>query len=201
MKPHTQPDGQTRHRKQRIGWLSSTGLRRCLFYKPLAILMSILMLPAVSWMEGGAAGLLAFQSGGPIISGCSADSTSKSIIRKYCVNGVDYGPDLVQLESDAVSAYLAFHALPATDAHLIYDTGRADLRDGVRGWIMSNLDGIIKLDPSKRNPHEQNLYKWLQALVQQNEITEYTEALNNFKKFQSDPCHYTLDPDQIGRAH
>src|SRR5262249_41100402 len=41
----------------------------------------------------------------------------------------------------------------------------------------------------------QNLYKWLQALVQQNEITEYTEALNNFKSFQSDPCHYTLDPD------
>jgi len=39
-----------------------TGLRRCLFYKPLAILMSILLLPAVPSMEGGGAGLLAFQT-------------------------------------------------------------------------------------------------------------------------------------------
>src|SRR5262249_23774765 len=81
------------------------------------------------------------------------------------------------------------------DAHLVYDTGRSDLRDAVRRYMMILLHNIILKDASRRTPHERNLYNWLQALVQQNEITEYTQALNNFKSFQSDPCHYTLDPD------
>src|SRR5262245_45677852 len=150
-------DTQTRNRRRRIGWLSLTGLRRCLFYKPLAILMSILLLPAVPRMEGGGARLLAFQSGAPSDSGCVADVNSKSIIRKYCVNGVPYGPDLVQLESDAVSLYLAVHNLPAADAHLVYDTGRSDLRDEARGFMMVILEAVIHKDASSRTPHEQNL--------------------------------------------
>src|SRR5262249_12547637 len=185
----THIDTQTRNRRRRIGWLSLTGLRRCLFYKPLAILMSILMLPAVSWMEGGGAGLLAFQSGGPIISGRSADTTSKSIIRKYCVNGVDYGPDLVQLEKDAVDSYLAYHGpLPPSDAHVIYELGRSDLRSAIRANMLAILLGIINKAPTSRTDHEQNLYNRLSTIVQQNEIALYTNAINEFRRWQSDPC-------------
>src|SRR5262245_47676096 len=154
-------DAQTRNRRRRIGWLSLTGLRRCLFYKPLAILMSLLLLPAVSWMEGGGAGLLAFQSGGPSDSGCFADTTSKSIIRKYCVNDVPYGPDLVQLEADAVNMYLAEHGLPPSEAHVIYDLGRSDLRSAIRANMLAILLGIIHKAPPSRTDHEQNLYNWL----------------------------------------
>jgi hypothetical protein len=171
-----------------------TGLRRSLFYQPLAILMSILLLPVVSWMEGGGAGPRAFQSAAQTISGCDADVSSKSIIRKYCVNGVPYGPDLVQLETDAVNVYLAGHGLPASDAHVIYDLGRSDLRSAIRGNMFVILRGIIGKPATSRTDHEKQLYNWFSAIVQQNEIALYTTAVNEFHRWQSDPCHFTLDP-------
>src|SRR6185437_13107914 len=117
--------------------LGISRLRRSLIYQPLAILMSILLLPAISWMDGGDAGPRPFQAAAQIISGCDADPSSTSIIRKYCVTTesgetFDYHTDLIQLENDAVSAYLAEHGLPPSDAHLIYGLGRSDLRSAVR---------------------------------------------------------------------
>jgi len=98
------------------------------------------------------------------------------------------------LESDAVNAYLGLHNLPATDAHIIYDYSRADLRNAIRGMMFDALLGIIETPASQRTPHQQSLYNWLQSLVQQNEIAEYTLAINQFNAWQNDPCTFTLDP-------
>src|SRR5580692_811865 len=99
--------------------LTVSGLRRWLIYQPLAILLAILVLPDVSWME---------RAGGPfqahaqiVLAGCAA--TSNSIIQNYCPNGISYFNDLVQLESDAVNAYVGFHGIPVTDAYVIYTYG------------------------------------------------------------------------------
>jgi hypothetical protein len=170
-------------------------LRRLVIYKPLAALLAILLAPAVSWMEsGGGDAAQPFQARAQIaVQGCAA--TGNSIIQSYCGNGTGiYYNDLVQLESDAVTAYLATHGLPASNAPLIYQYGRGDLRDAIRGEMMTLLKAIILEPPSQRTAHEQNLYNWLQGLVQQNEIAEYTAALNNFNSFLSDPCHFTLEP-------
>jgi hypothetical protein len=105
-----------------------------------------------------------------------------------------YDPDLTQLESDAVNAYLAAHNLPAADGHIVYDYGRADLRDAIRGNMLSILLGIIQKAPSSRTQHEQNLYNWLQGLVQGNEVDLYTAAISQYQAWQRDPCHFTLDP-------
>jgi hypothetical protein len=175
-------------------------LRRSLIYQPLAILMSILLLPAISWMDGGDAGPRPFQAAAQIISGCDADPSSTSIIRKYCVTTAsgetfDYHTDLIQLENDAVSAYLAEHGLPPSDAHLIYDLGRSDLRSAVRANMLVILESIINKAPADRaQPHEQNLYNWLSTVAQNNEIALYTNAINEFDRWQSDPCLFTLDP-------
>jgi hypothetical protein len=168
-------------------------LPRMLIYKPLAVLLAILLAPAVSWMEsGGGNQPRPFQARAQQIQGCAA--TGNSIIQNYCTNSSVYYNDLVQLESDAVTAYLATHSLPAGDATLIYQYGRGDLRDSIRGEMMTLLKAIILEPASQRTPHEQSLYNWLQTLVQQNEIAEYTAALNNFNSFLSDPCTFPLEP-------
>ena len=181
-------------------------IRQSLIFQPLAAFLAVLLAPWLSWFQGMAGVPLggsarAFQASAQIIiSGCGP-SVPNSIIQNACPldqtgNPITtYVTDLRQLESDAVNAYLGLHSIPATDAHLIYDAGREDLRYEVRGVMMNLLKAAILKSAPDRTTHEQNLYKWLQTLVQQNEINEYTQALSNFNSFKTDPCHYSLDPD------
>jgi hypothetical protein len=180
--------------------LSAARMRKRGFCRPLAVLMVLFMLPAGSSAAG-------FSHGAPPppptvaaqqIGGCDADPTSPSIIRQYCVNGTPYVSDLTQLESDAVSMYLAENGLSASDAHVVYDYGRTDLRSAVRANMLILLQRIFQMPAAVRasqgHEHEQNLYNWFAALVQQNEIALYTQALNQFNTWQADPCRFTLDP-------
>ena len=185
--------------KRILPWLTVINLRRSLIHKPLAVLMSILLLPALTWMESGGAGARPFQARAEGVQGCA--STTNSIIQSYCANGVVYYNDLVQLESDSVSAYLALHNMPQSDSQLIYSAGRTDLRTAVRAVMLSSLLGIIQMAPAAatcgppncRSTHQQNLFNWLQALVQTNEMTMYTNAINQFQTWEADPCTFALD--------
>ena len=126
----------------------------------------------------------------------AAQTTSLSSTSRIFQNCL--GPicaDLFQLENDAVNTYLALHELPATDAQIIYNYGRADLRNDVRGIIFALLLAIIAKPASQRTPHEQNLYLWLQSRVQENEIAEYTLAINQYDYWRTDPCLFKLDSD------
>ena len=194
-------DMQTQYARHKriMPWLTVVSLRRSLIHKPLAVLMSILLLPALTWMESGGSSARPFTAQAQGIQGCT--STTNSIIQSYCVNGVVYYTDLVQFESDSVSAYLALHNLPQTDTQLIYSAGRTDLRTAVRGVMLSSLLGIIQTAPATatcgppncRSTHQQNLFNWLQALVQTNETNLYTNAINQFQTWEADPCTFALD--------
>lgn len=158
-------------------------LKRTFIFRPLAailtLLVTLLLLPPL-----------------PPVHAQTVVPTNPII--QTCIAGGVIGPicsDLVQLEGDGVNAYLGLHNLPPADAQNIYDYGRRDLRDAVRGTMFNILLGIIAEPASARTAHEQNLYNWLQGLVQQNEIAEYTQALGQFNDWQSDPCDFTLDPD------
>ncbi|MBV8069266.1 MAG: hypothetical protein JO270_05135 [Acidobacteriaceae bacterium] len=180
-----------------------SGIRRWFLFHPLAVAMSVLLIPSLSWFESLAgiplgSGANSFQasaqsSGG---TGCGAASAT-AIIRTNCVNGQLFNlfGDLNQLESDSVNAYLGLHGLPATDASVIYTYGRQDLRDAIRASMFTQMVAIIKKAPSERTPHEQTLFNWLQLLVQQNEIALYTNAIAESDRFFADPCTFTLDPD------
>ena len=173
---------------------------RSVIYRPLAVLLAILLLPSLSWLDSGV-GLNSGSSSGPfqasaqIVTGGCHPSQANAIIQNVCPGGLFLAPDLYQLESDAVSAYLAEHNLPATDAHLIYDEGRTDLRSAIRATIFAGLRAIINKSASQRSQHEQTLYTWLQTLVQHNEIAEYTSAINEYQNWQKDPCGFKLDSD------
>src|SRR5215469_13964324 len=81
----TQMQLQSRARKLRCCGLSVISLRQSLIFQPLAIMMAILLLPALSWMEGGGAGTQPFQARAQVtLGGCA--STTNSIIQNYCLN-------------------------------------------------------------------------------------------------------------------
>src|SRR5262249_6989345 len=180
--------------------LSAAQMRKRAFYRPLAVLMALLVLPVSSSAAGvgSSAPLPLPVEATQQIGGCVADPTSPSIIRQYCVNGTVYASDLIQLETDAVSMNLAEVGLSASDAHVIYDYGRSDLRSAVRANMLTLLQRIILTPASVRasqgHEHEQNLYNWFSALVQKNEIALYGQALNEFNTWQASPCLFTLDP-------
>lgn len=175
-------------------------IARSFIYRPVAILLAVLLVPSISWFEGLSgislgAPARSFQASAQIpIQGCNSPRGNK-IIRHICVgNYIDTGGDLDQLESDAVNAYLGEHGLPASDAELIYSEGRTDLRNAIRAEMLTILLGIITKPASARTQHEQNLYLWMQAIIQQDEIAEYSSALAEYQKWKNNPCHYTLDP-------
>ena len=168
--------------------LNVGGLRRWVVYQPLALIMAILLLPSLSWIEG--AGARAFQANAQV-GGCT--STTNSIIQSYCVGTTSYFTDLTQMEQDAVNAYLAAHILPASDAHIIYDQGRTDLRTGVRGFMLTILMGAIRTPASQRTAHQQSLVNWIQSVAWADEIGQFTTSLNTFKAWEADPCHFALD--------
>ena len=80
------------------------------------------------------------------------------------------------------------------DASVVYALGRTDLRNEVRAYMVEILEGIIRKQPGARTDHEQNLHNWLQALVRQNEIALYTNAVNEYQRWRTNPCGFTLDP-------
>ena len=174
--------------------------RRSAIYRPLSVLLAVLLLPSISWLESGmgiAPGPLArtFQAEAVVIHSCG-EPRGNLIIQQICINGSP-GPvdDLNQLEADAVGAYLTAHALPASDAALIYSKGRTDLREAIRGSMLAILLGIITKAPAARTAHEQALFNWFQYAVQQNEIAEYSAALAEYQRYRNDPCGFKLDPD------
>ncbi len=73
-------DMQTQYaRHKRIKpWLTVISLRRSLIHRPLAVLMSILLLPALTWMESGGAGARPFTAQAQGIQGCTSTTTASS---------------------------------------------------------------------------------------------------------------------------
>ena len=174
--------------------LTVTGLRRWILYEPLAILLVIMLLPVFSWLDTKAGPAPHPFQAAAQASYCNP-TPSNAVLRVDCPAGQlgnTFG-DLYQLETDAVNAYLAEHKLPATDAHVIYDYGRSDLRDEIRANMLAIILGIANKPSSQWTAHETNLYAWLQSLVQQNEIALYTNAQNEYNRWQNDPCTYALD--------
>jgi hypothetical protein len=186
-----QPARATRRR------LTFRGLRRAAIFRPLAVTLAFLLTPlcAPQWFERLApalASVLAPATTSAQVIGCRPGGNT--VIQNYCVDGVVYYDDLRQLENDAVSALLAFHKLPADDASVVYDLGRVDLRNEVRAYMVQILESLVRKPPASRTVHEQNLFNWLQALVRQNEIALYTNAVDEYHRWRNNPCGFALDP-------
>lgn len=172
--------------------LSVTAMRRAVFFRPLALLLAVLLSPVLSgWGAGRSPKPL--QAAAQVVQGC--ESTTNSIIRQYCVDGVNYGAALSKLEQDAVANYLSMNGIPQSEASVIYSLGRTDLRNAVRAQMYAIMVDIIEKKPEERSQHERTLHLWLQSVVQGLEARMYQEAFNHLREFQNDPCRFRLDSD------
>ena len=169
----------------RHGTISVVRLARSFIYRPLAAVLAILLVPALCHFQSDA-GVWSSQASAAALGG------SKTVIQNHGIGRIV--SDLVQLENDAVTTYLALHDIPQSDASFIYTYGRSDLRSAIRAMMFTILLGIIGKPASQRTSHEKALYEWFQDLVQQNEIEYYTLALDQFHRWQNNPCSFTLDP-------
>ena len=153
-------------------------------FRPLAmVLIWLMLLPPAGWVTGSRQ----FQAGATGVT-----CTPQAILQAGCANA-----DLAQLESDAVSGYLAAHGLPANDSSVLYTYGRADVRNEIRAVMFAKMLDIISRQ-SKGSPlsaHDQNLYQWFLNLIQLNERLLYRAALDDRNSWQNNPCTWTPDPD------
>ena len=99
-------------------------------------------------------------------------------------------------ESNMVNLYLGVHGLPSSDASVIYQYGSVDLRDQIRSFIFSYIQGVINETPAQlaANPDDQAVYTWLEDAVQRNEISYYNSGVNEYYKWLSNPCQFQLNP-------
>lgn len=181
-----QPVKSERHTQE----LLLNRLRRSMLFRPLALVLVVLLLPALPSAEQGGMNEAAAQTVNLI--SCEAISPT-SILRKYCGAGNAPVPALVTLEADAVKTYLALHGIPQSEENVVYALGRRDLRNAVRSIMLTRLIDISLKQPQERTANERALYEWLQRLVQRNEVEYYSQTLAHLNSFLSDPCGFRLD--------
>src|SRR3954470_19828716 len=109
-------------------------MRAFLFFKPLAVVLAVLMMRPAIPLATAAMPAAAPRFVAPPPPSSSVVCTEKAIIKASCVNsagnvvvtGTANGAvngDLAQFEADTVTAYLKIHGLPASEASTIYDVG------------------------------------------------------------------------------
>src|SRR5689334_8476073 len=164
-------------------------MRNSVSCRLLAVFAGLLILPWTAFVTGSRDN--SFQAKGQIsVGGCSGTG----LIKNLCSSSVNSNPQTISdFESTAINNWLDAHSLPHDDTITTY--GRADLRNELKAFLLASLVGIIQKPAAQRTASEQALYDWLQANLQQLEISYYTAAINEWNKFQNDPCDYQLDPD------
>ncbi|HWE50640.1 MAG TPA: putative Ig domain-containing protein, partial [Bryobacteraceae bacterium] len=96
---------------------------------------------------------------------------------------------------EAVQQFLADHGLPASDASVIYQYGRSDLRNQIRSYMLGRLLKIGSTPEPALSTHEQAISQWMAYQLWQDEITMLKVAIADRNSWQADPCHWAPDPD------
>jgi hypothetical protein len=154
-------------------------IRHSILSKPLAIILALLLLGPLPQFPGW--------SLTPLASAQSLTTGQNAIIQTCCLPS--------SFEPNSVASFLHAHGIPATEAPLAYQYGRADLRNELRANLFSNILAIIKKDPSTRTTDEQTVYSWFQNIVWQNEQNLLSAAVLDYDAWKSNPCTWTPDPD------
>lgn len=152
--------------------------RRSIICRPLAILLALLLLgPFPDFPRWSLT---------PRASAQSLGTGQNYIVQTCCLPS--------SFEPNSVAAFLQVHGIPASEAPLAYQYGRADLRNELRANLFSNILAIIKKDPSIRTTDEQTVYSWFQNIVWQNEQNLLWAAVLDYDAWKANPCTWTPDP-------
>jgi hypothetical protein len=176
----------------------SATLRGTFYFKPLALVLALLlMLPPVAELLQSPQ--FQAQAQGPVTDVVVPKFTRQAIVQPDLLT-TDQAETLYGLEHDAVLVYLAMHGLPVSDYAMIYNYGRGDLRDEIRGIMLEILIGLVKKGAgSTLTGQEKKLYDWFHSAVSLNEFSLYDAAVADKDSYKADPCAWTPDAD-VARA-
>jgi hypothetical protein len=191
-------------------------IRRAFYYRPLAILLGLLLvLPHISQVAGSRQFQAAAQTAPQAqLPSCSHPTLPgygnpiRRIIDATCdtSSGV-WKADLEKLEVIAVTQYLTIHRLPVTEAATLYAYGRSDLRSEIRGTIFNIVKGILLRAPQGQNgnygnldPWEIRIYQWIEHHFKNQERDFYAAAVADKNAFLANDCKWKPDPD-IAKAY
>jgi len=167
-------------------------IRGASYFRPLALALAFTLLRIPLLGPIGSA-----QPAFAAVDPC--DPAPDRILQDICSNGV---PDttLMNFEHDTVDAWLTAHKMPLSDASLIYEHGRSDLRSLIRAAMLARILGIIAKSEAERTGDEQYIFEWFRQKVQAKEVGIYQHAVNERDSWENDPCHWHPDPD-IAKAY
>ena len=129
-----------------------------------------------------------------------ASTPSPNTFIQFSVSSTFYNSQQIpaDVETNAATSYVLAHGLLVSEAQYIYEYGRQDLHDQIRGLMFTELVSIITKPASERTAEEADALQWLTCLVFAHEYAAYGVALNNSKSFMSDACNYQQD-DQVAQ--
>ncbi|MBI4903850.1 MAG: hypothetical protein HY820_09455 [Acidobacteria bacterium] len=154
-------------------------IRSARYFRPLAILLPLLMLgPSPQFRKWS---LIPSAPASICIGG-------QTEIMQTCEVPASF-------EANAIAAFLQAHSIPLSDIPLVRQYGRADLRNELRANLFANLLAIIKKDPATRTPEEQRVYNWTQDVVWQHQKEQYLAAILDRDAWKSNPCNWKPDSD------
>src|SRR5689334_4508226 len=174
-------------------------MRNSILYQPLALLLALLLLPDASWLTNSSrTGAGAFQAAADDIQICDTAGNLGTNINRI-VNVCRYAgaslTDWIQFQNNAIADYLTAHDLPQDDASVIFTYGRTDLRSEIRALMFARLLNIIKTPAASRTGIEPSIYAGFQKTLQPIEIQYLSATINEWNRWRSNACTFTLDPD------
>src|SRR5215813_50803 len=172
--------------RSRRGARVSIAMRRSLYFRPLAIGLAFLLLriplpPPIGLAQPAFAG----------VDSCSP--SADRILQDICPDGTPDGT-LIKFEQDIVHDWLTLHRMPLSNAALIYQHGRSDLRSDIRAAMYARLLTIIAKSEKDRTLEEQYLFLWFRKQVTDKEVGLFQHAVDERDRWKNDPCHWEPDP-------
>jgi hypothetical protein len=179
-------------RSRRGAPLSTAARRRSLFFRPLALVLSFLLLRIPLLAPSGLV-----QPAFAAVDPCSP--SANRILQDICPDGTPDGI-LIKFEQDTVDDWLTAHRMPLSNAALIYQHGRSDLRSQIRAAMYARILAIIDKSEKDRTLEEEYLFLWFRQLVQDKEVGLFQHAVDERNRWEKDACGWRPDP-QIAEAY
>src|SRR5262249_59723920 len=170
----------------------STAMRRSVSFRSLALVLAFLLLRIPLLAPIGPV-----QPAFAAVDPCSP--SADRILQDICPDGVPDGV-LIKFEQDIVHDWLTAHRMPLSNAALIYQHGRIDLRSEIRAAMLARILAIIAKSEKDRTLEEQYLFLWFRQQVTDKEVGLFQHAVDERDRWKNDPCHWEPDP-QIAEAY
>jgi hypothetical protein len=183
-------------------------LRTFFFFKPMAIVLALSILPPefTNWSLTARAEAATpvlklttncIQAGGQFLMQLVCNGDTRFVPPSFSLRA-----EIQTFESDTIKQFLALYQLPNSDSDVafFYAHARSGLRSTLRAFLEVRMADITLKDPATRTANETTVYNWFLDRVWQHEKHMYQSALDDRNAWAHDHCSWKPDAD-IAKAY